>query len=78
MCEYSQSIFEIWDVLIAQKWKGLYKVILVFFAYFEKIVVQMKFEQILAFLNNIVKYDLYQKNSDFMPKDINIPVDLLS
>ena len=41
---YSDLIYEIWDIILAESWKGFYKIVLAMFMHFKKDILDMKFD----------------------------------
>ncbi|KRX02796.1 Rab-GTPase-TBC domain [Pseudocohnilembus persalinus] len=64
---YGEIIYEIWDIYLSQRWKGMFKIIIVIFQFYEETILKMKFDELMSFLNNLVKSEFYQSKEIIKP-----------
>ncbi|CAD8148498.1 unnamed protein product [Paramecium octaurelia] len=54
----------IWDIFIIQQWKGFYKCVLFLLYFYQKELLQLEFDQILHFLSEIIKNELFSLKTE--------------
>lgn len=77
---YPKMIFDIWDIILQQKWKGVFKVLVSIFQHYEPIMLKMNFDQIFSFLNNMLKSEFYTNKDNIQlisQKESHFPRSLL-
>jgi hypothetical protein len=57
--KFSDVIFEVWDVLLSRGWCGFFQVLLAIFLTYKNKMIKMKFDYLLQFLNNLVKFEFF-------------------
>ena len=67
----SHYIYIIWDFIIFEGWKGFYKVVLYFLGKFKRDLLCHRFDQILFFMNEMIKNDYF-----ILQEKIDVPLEI--
>ena len=57
---YGEVIFEVWDIILQEGWKGMFKIILSILRQYRPMLLNLKFDNLLSFLNNLSKTHFYR------------------
>ncbi|CAK73696.1 unnamed protein product (macronuclear) [Paramecium tetraurelia] len=59
----------VWDIFIIQQWKGFYKCVLFLLYFYQKELLQLEFDQILHFLSEIIKNELFSLKTELQVQE---------